>query len=1023
MDTRKILLTFLLTAATVWTAVAQTIGGTVVDSESGEGIMGATVKYGDAKGVITDIDGNFSIVVKKLPVQLTITYTGYISQTLTVYDDEEEISVKLAEKRNILDDIVVVGYGTMKRTQLTGSVVSIKADVFENNISATLDGALSGQVAGLNVTASSGQPGASSEIRIRGGNSIYASNEPLYVIDGFIYYKDAANNSTGIGAIESSMNPLAILNPNDIESIEVLKDIASTAIFGSRGSNGVIIVTTKKGEIGKKRNEITYGYNIGASRIAKKLDLMTASEWAQMQKTYFGNKGGYSDAEIAALGKGTDWQEAMLRTALQQSHQLSVTGATESSRYTFSANYTDQQGIILNSGYSRYNFHSNVEWEIRKGLDFGFNFNYGRSKQSGLSTTESTKGNSSPFSAGITNSFVYALLMPPVESVYNADGSYNFSNNYEYAYFAIGDHSANPVYDVKESVADNYVNNLLLNVWTTYKFKFLTFKAAVGTNSEKLTQEFFADPYTALGLANEGIGGVGNRQTDTWQQEYTISWNKDLNDNHHFDGVVGTTFEKVRTSYNTTITNHYSTWPLKQYRLANGKNVYTPANGMEQASLISHIARFNYSLLNRYNLTGTLRFDKSDRFAEGHQWDFFPSLGLSWNVEKEAFLADVHQLDYLKLRVSEGLVGNQEIDYNAAKTNYNSGTYGGASSYVKTNTRNDNLKWEKTRSLNLGIDIGLYSSKINLSADVYYKKTSDLLLSVPAGLSTGVSTQLQNVGNVENRGVEFEVNGTLLKRRRLTWTASANIAINHNEMTELGKNAAGIDFGDQIQGSDKQYILREGEAYLSYYGLKFLGIVQTGEDVSKLPTINGQTPKPGDLKYEDANGDNMINGNDCQILGCYQPKFTYGFSTQANYRWFDLSLSFAGSYGNKLYNALGRRLEQTGDSYNVLRTVLNSWTPENGGNTLALANTTRPFSFIDSRYVQDASYLKLKNLTLGYTPRLPKGAPVRLRVYVTASNLLTISPYKGYDPEVAGGTDSGAYPSARTLTFGASVTL
>ena len=1014
---KRLFLAAALTVATTFATWAQTVQGTIVDASTGESIIGATVKYGDGKGVMTDIDGHFTIDVKSLPVKLNISFTGYKPQTVTVYDDEEDINVKLTEKRSYLNDVVVVGYGTQSRTQLTGSVTTVKADVFENSTSATLDGALSGQVAGLNVTAASGQPGADSSIRIRGGNSVNASNEPLYVVDGFIYFKDASNNSTGLGAIEGSLNPLATINPNDIESIEVLKDISATAIYGSRGANGVILITTKKGKLGEKKANINYGYSLGFSNVTKKLDLLNASEWAQFQKTYYNNKGGYTDAEIAALGKGTDWQDAVLRTALQQSHELSINGGTDKGRYAFSANYTDQDGIILNSGFQRYNFHTNAEWELQKNLKFGVNATYGRSKQQGLTTSEKQVFNSSPFSAGITNSFVYALLTPPVVPVYNADGSYNFKNPYEYAYFAIGDHAANAVYDLKESVAENINNYLLSNVWATYKLGDVTLKAAVGLNSEKLTQNYFSGAYTSLGLANEGIGGVGHRQTDTWQQEYTATYYKDINDNHHIDALAGYTKQNTTSTYSNISTNHYTNETLKQYNLGDGANIYTPQTGISESTLNSIIARVNYTFLDRYNATATFRADHSSRFSKNYRWGYFPSLGLSWNVEKEKFLANAHHLDYLKLRLTGGVVGNQEINDYAFTTSYSTGSYAGSSSYAKKNTANDNLKWETTASYNLGADLGLYNGRLNFVFDLYYKKTSDLLLDVPMGFSTGVTSQIQNVGNVVNKGIEFAVNGTLLKRRHLNWTASANIAHNRNEITDMGIT------NNVIQGADNEQILRRGEALGSFYGLKFLGIVQQGEDVSKLPTVSGSTPKAGDLKFEDHNGDGKVDGNDRQILGSIQPDLTYGFSTQFQYREFDASIAFAGSYGNKVYNALGRRLEQTGDSYNVLATVKDSWTAENGGNSLPYAGNDRPFSHIDSRYVQNASYLKLRNLTIGYRPRLPKTFPVGVRIYATASNLFTISPYKGYDPEVSGGTDRGAYPAARSFVFGVNLTL
>ncbi len=995
------------------------ITGSIKDARNGEALIGASVivKSEKGKGVVTDIDGKFSLQTKKeAPLTLRVEYVGYRPLDVDVYDFEEPVEITLIDNSSKLDEVVVVGYGTQKRNQLTGSVTTIKADIFEKAVAPTIDGALGGQVAGLNVTASSGQPGADSHIRIRGGNSVNASNEPLYVVDGFIYFKDAANNTTGIGAIEGSLNPLATINPNDIESIEVLKDVSATAIYGSRGANGVILITTKKGKIGEGKAHINYNYSLGVSSIAKKLDLLTASEWAQYQKDYFSNKGGYTDAEIAALGKGTDWQEAVLRTAIQQSHELSINGGTEKNRYAFSANFTDQDGIILNSGFERYNFHTNVEWELQEGLHFGVNATYGRSKQSGLTTAEEKVFNSSPFSAGITNSFVYALLMPPVIPVYNQDGSYNFKNNYEYAYFAIGDHAANPVYDLKESVAENINNYLLSNVWATYQIGQLTLKASVGLNSEKLTQNYFSGAYTSLGLATQGIGGTGNRQTDIWQQEYTATYNHDFG-HHHIEALGGYTRQTQTSTHSSIRTNHFTNESLKQYNLGDGAEIYTPKTGISEATLNSIIARVNYTFLDRYNATATFRADNSSRFAANHRWGYFPSLGLSWNIDKERFLRRLRTIDYLKLRISGGLVGNQEISDYAFTTSYATGSYGGSSSYSKQNTANDKLKWETTASYNVGIDLGLWKDRVNIVLDAYYKKTSDLLLVVPMGFASGVTSQLQNVGNVVNKGVELAVSGTLLQRKGLTWTASANVAYNHNEITDMGET------NNVIQGSDSQQILRRGESLGSFFGLNFIGIVQQGEDVSKLPTVNGLTPKPGDLKYEDVDHNGRIDGDDRVILGSIQPDLVYGFSTQLSWRNLDLSAAFAGSYGNEVYNALGRRLELTNDSYNVLATVKDSWTPTNGSNTLPLASNARPLGYIDSRYVQSASYLKLRNLTIGY--RLPqlKSVPVGIRIYATASNLFTISPYKGYDPEVASGTDSGAYPSSRTFVFGVNVTL
>ena len=1006
-------------AIVVTQASATPVNGRVADAATGEAIIGASIIYNNKVGAVTDADGRFHLDIKSYPSAINVSYVGYESLQVKLSERDSVVNIRLHEDAQALSEVVVVGYGTQKRTQLTGSVTTVKADVYSQSQSATLDGALSGQVAGLSVTASSGQPGADSQLRIRGGNSVNASNEPLYVIDGFIYFKDAANSNTGLGGFASGLNPLATINPNDIESVEVLKDVSATAIYGSRGANGVIIVTTKRGKNDDKQPCISYTYNIGVSSISRKLDLMNATEWAQFQKDYFSNKAGYSDAQIAALGRGTDWQDAVLRTATQQSHELSITGASDHSRYAFSANHTDQDGIVLNTGFQRYNFHTNVEWELREGLRFGVNATYGRSKQQGLTTTEEQVFNSSPYSAGITNSFVYALLMPPVVSVYKQDGSYNFTNPYEYAYFAIGDHASNPVYDLEESVAENVNNYLLSNVWASIHIGDLTLKATVGLNSERLTQNYFSGAYTSLGLATQGIGGTGNRQTDIWQQEYTAFYSKDLNANNYLDALVGYTRQTSTSTYSNLRTNHFTNEALKQYNLGDGAGTYTPQTGISESTLNSLIARINYTLLDRYNATATFRADNSSRFSKDHRWGYFPSLGLSWNVDKEPFLRDVQNIDYLKVRLSGGLVGNQEIPDYAFSTSYATGSYGGSSSYAKQNTANDRLKWETTASYNAGFDLGLLRNRLNIVFDAYYKKTSDLLLVVPIGFASGVTTQLQNVGNVVNKGVELSINAALLQRRNLSWTVSANGAYNKNEITDMGIT------NDVIQGSSQQQILRRGEPLGSFYGLQFEGIVQQGDDVTILPTINGQTPQPGDLKFTDTNNDGKIDGNDRIILGSTQPKLTYGFSTHFAYRGFDISASFSGSYGNKLYNALQRRLEETGDSYNLLTTVHDSWTPANGSQSLPLASKARPFSYIDSRYVQSASYLKLRNLTLGYTLKVEslKFKVQSLRIYATASNLFTVTPYKGYDPEVSSGTDSGVYPSSRTFTFGISLTL
>ena len=992
----------------------QAVRGRVADAATGEALIGATViNTADNSGTATDLEGRF-VLAAAFPVRLKVSYLGYVAQYVDVASADKDVEIRLEEDGgNEMAEVVVVGYGTQKRTQLTGSVARVSSDILEASPAVTIDAMLGGAVSGLAVTQSSGQPGTASALRIRGGNSVNASNEPLYVIDGFIYYKDASSTKTGIGNIESSLNPLASLNPSDIESIEVLKDVSATAIYGSRGANGVIIVTTKKGEPG--RVHVNYRFTSGWSVVGKKLDLMNATEWATLQKEYFANKGGYTDEEIAALGEGYDWQDAVLQTGWQQQHEVSVSGGGEHTRFLVSGSYTDQDGIIINSGFKRYNFRINLESEITKGLSVGITSTFGKSTQEALSTTESQEYESSPYSAGITNSFVYALLMPPVVPIYNDDGSYNYDNPYEYAYFAIGDVSANPVSDLENTVAESINRYLLANMFAKYTWNGLTSRLSIGTNTDNVTQNFFAPSYTALGLAQGGVGAIGEKHNEVWQYEYTMDYVRQIK-NNFINALVGYTYQKSSSDYLMAMSADFTNEDLKQYNLADGADVYSPESGSSEATLHSLIARINYTLMDRYNLTATFRADKSSRFATNHKWGYFPSLGLSWNIDREKFLTHKRNLSALKLRLSAGTVGNQEIgDYEYAQT-YSAGTYNGSTTYSKSNSGNDDLKWETTVSYNIGADADLFNGKLKITADTYYKKTKDLLLSIPVAATESVTEQLANVGNVTNKGIELTLNANIINTKNLKWTLSANIAHNKNEITSMGDN------DDIIMGDYSEQILTVGEALGSFYGLVFDGIVQLDEDVSLLPTMNGSTLEAGEIKYKDLNGDGKIDKNDRTVLGSIQPNLTYGLSTTLSYKRLDLFLLFQGSQGNEVFNGLRRNLEHSTDSYNVLTSVANSWTTTNPSNTLPIPTESRPSSYIDSRYIEGASYLRLKNLTISYTPNLKK-LPIKIKLFATATNLLTITHYTGYDPEVANGIDIGTYPNARTFSIGADLTF
>lgn len=996
--------------------------GNVFDEKTKEPIIGATiVEKSTTNGVVTDTNGAFTLrVANNFPIRLEGSILGYKRQETIVNSSNEIINIYLAEDINMLNEVVVVGYGTQRRKELTGAVASVSKATLEQPAT-SVNELLGGNVAGLNVSQNSGQPGAGSAIRIRGGNSIYASNEPLYIIDGFIFFSEKNATQAGVGNIDGSLDPLAAINPSDIESIEVLKDVSAKAIYGSRGANGVILVTTKKGKRGG--NTIRYQYTVGVDKSAKKLDLLTAKQWLSIQKEYFNDKPGqyYNQEELARFDKGTDWQNAVLQTGTSQTHELSISGGDDKTRYSISGNYTDQKGIILNSGFKRFSGRLNLDKELYQNLKVGLTATVNRSTQDALTAFEGANYNDSPYSHGIANSLTYALYMPPILPVYNADGSYNYKNPFEYSYLSYYDQAANPVSDLKNSIGQTISTSLLGNFLVEYNIiKELKVKVNAGANTDYITQRYFAPPYTALGLNQDirGMGAIGNRRTDINQYEFLVSFTKLLSPIHFIDLLAGYTYQNTKTDFSVSKANHLESFD----NLATG-NELPSISRKQKASFNSFLGRVNYTLLERYNLTATYRADKSSRFSKGYEWGYFPSIGLSWNVNEEEFVKPLSPvLSTLKIRLTYGKAGNQEIDFDEYEQYFNTGRYNGAPAYDMKNLGNSDLKWETTTEYNAGIDAGLLNDRFTLTTDVYYKKTHDLLLRIPAPLGSGTNEkQISNIGNVINKGIEFSFNAKLIEQENLSWTASANIARNINRITNLG------EYDGLTEGNDQEQILRVGESVGSFYGYRFLGIVQSDEDISKLPKIAGRTPQPGDAKYadisgSDGNADGMVTPqSDRVIIGNIQPDFTYGFSSSASYANFDFYILLQGSQGNQVYNLLRRYLERPNDSYNMSAALLNSWTETNSSNSIPRLNSIRTTE-LDSRYVEDASFLKLRNITLGYTIPIKINSTLsKIRVFASARNFFTITKYKGYDPEVASGIDLGIYPSSKSFMAGVSL--
>ena len=992
------------------------INGRILDKKTNEPIIGATIYIAKEKtGTASDANGAFTLNVKSVPALVSVNSIGYKTAKLVINEGSEPVIIYLSEDLEVLNEVVVVGYGTQKRKELTGAISTVSKTSLSQPAT-SVDNLLGGAVAGMNVT-QGGQPGSSFSARIRGGNSINAGNEPLFVVDGVILYGNSSTNA-GVSRVSASLNPLAAINPNDIESVEVLKDVSATAIYGSRGSNGVIIITTKNGQQGK--DKIEYQYSIGWQQATKKLDLLNASQWATLNKEIDPNGffKEYSDSQIAALGEGSDWQNAALRTATNHNHQISFSGGDEKTHYLISGNYTNQDGILLNTNFKRYTGRLNFDREILKNIKVSLTLNASKMDQNGLNTYSSY---ASAFSG--STPFEHIIRTSPANSIHNADGSFNYSNTYELGDLRKGDVTTNALSDLVNTTAQNLSDALLGNFSVRYAIiPELVLKVNAGTNITNTRQNYYAPSYTSGGFTPNGYASVGSSRTDIWQNEYTLNYTKQLNKDHYIDALAGYTTQKTAIEYATASATDFANEQLLWHSLQSGNTRQAPSSGGSEAALNSVIGRINYTFKNRYNLTATFRADGSSRFAANNKWGYFPSVGLSWNVNEEPFFKNIRNISGLKLRASFGTVGNQEIgDYKYEATygtidanegrnqiySFNNELLVG---YVRSNLENPDLKWETTVAYNVGFDLGLFNNRLSLVADAYYKKTSDLLLNTPVEITTGFSSVLRNVGNISNKGIELEVRGSVIDSKDLKWSVNANVAKNINRVLELGPGQ------DNVNNS-----IFVGHPLGAQYLIVFDGIVQKGDDLTQITGPSWKTTvEPGDEKFVDQKNTGSTKvvdeTSDRVILGSSIPDITYGFSSSLAYKSFSLFVAFQGVSGNKIYNSLRQSLEQPSKSYNGLSSLLDRWSETNPSTSVPkariISNTYRT-----SRYLEDGAFLRLKNISLNYTLplKIESLSSAKIRVFASAQNLFTLTKFTGFDPETGGGY---AYPLARTFSLG-----
>lgn len=989
-----------------------TVSGLVTSAESSQGIPGANVMVKNTQqGTTTNANGEFTLAAPAGSLVLIVSSIGFQTQEVPV-SGQSKLTIALQADNRSLNEVIVVGYGTVKKSDLTGSVSSVRAAELKQTPIANFVQGLQARASGVQVTQNSGAPGGSISVRIRGNNSISGSSEPLYVVDGFPIAggdNPVAGGGSGLGNDNGNrLSVLSTLNPNDIESMEVLKDASATAIYGTRGANGVVLITTKRGKSGKTR--VSYDGYYGQQQIRKTLDVMNATQFAKYENEITGTQL-YPNPD--QLGQGTDWQSLIFRKAPMQSHQLSVSGGNERSQFALSMNYFDQDGIIINSNFKRGSVRVNLDNTISKNLKIGTSLTYTYSVNNGAITA--TLGDGGP-AGGIILS---ALTAPPVFSPYNADGSPTIFTN---RYLDLN----NPVALATEVMNRNTTRRFLGNIfadWTITNGS--TYRASFGGDLVTDTRDSYVTRNIRAGSQVNGIGGKGNANTNTVLHESLLNYHRLFG--VHDVNVTGVFSTQGQLQTADAMTGQQFPNDLVLNNNLSQASILTIASNKQAWRLDSYTGRINYNYKSKYLLTLTGRVDGSSRFGDNNKYGFFPSVAGAWRVSEEGFMQGQQVLSDLKLRASYGITGNADIPlYNSLSRLNSVGNYN--FNNVRTigiaaaNISNPDLKWEKSAQADIGLDFGLLNNRIQVTADVYYKKTTDLLLSRTIPLSSGFGSVFGNFGSVENRGIEVTVNAGVLNGP-LKWDINGNISANRNKLTLIDGTRTEIipGGGDASIGAfTNNSILRVGAPIGSFYGYVFDGIYQTGDNI---PT--GRIP--GNIRYRDLNGDGVISGADQTIIGNPNPSYIFGINNTLKYKGFDLSLFVQGVQGNQIFAVSRVRLEAGAGAINQYATYVNRWTSTNPSNQYLKASTGQRVNQSDI-HIEDGSFVRFKNITLGYTiPAAGKLAWLaNSRVYVSANNFATLTNYSGYDPEVntAGqnnlnlGVDNIGFPVSKSFIAG-----
>ena len=1042
MKSRLLLLAFILMVPIGVFAQNITVKGNVTDSE-GEPIIGATVmeKGKSQNGVITDLDGNFTLNVSGKGKKIVITYIGMKTEEVDAVTGKT-LKIVLKDDSQTLDEVVVVGYGTMKKSDLTGSVASVAAKDIEGYQTSSVAGALGGQIAGVQITSTDGTPGAGFNISIRGVGTLTGDASPLYIVDGF------------------EVSDIDYLSNSDIESIEVLKDASSSAIYGARAANGVVLITTKSAKVGK--TTVTYNGSATYRKISKTLDLLSPYEFARLQgdidpkykDTYYkegdeteGVPYKYQTLDDYIGVAGVDWQGETFNPTWSQDHNVTIMGGTDNTKYNGSLSRYVENGIFKNSGFDKTTAKFRLDQKINKKVSFNLTVNYAMTNRKGVGTSGDS-GRFNMLAQILSARPTGGLKMTNEELLESAIDPEMLSSGESLA-------QVNPV-----KQAESVTNEKRAEMWSANAsvnwqiIKGLTFKTSGSYNTtNNRTDIFYRDGSKEAYRNGEKPYGRTQMGRDVrWTNTNTLTW-KDKVKKHNYDVMLAHEVSFRSSEYLLGEAMDFPFDNLGNNNLGLGATPSKVNTDYYDKTLLSFFARANYNYDNRYLLTATVRTDGSTVFSQKNKWGFFPSFSAAWRVSEEAFMKDLKWISNFKVRFGWGIVGNDRISNYLSLDMYSNIKYGIGNNTVTVLTpkqlKNSNLKWEGSSSVNLGVDLGFLDNRLNVTADFFIKNTKDLLLAQSLAQATGFTSQWQNIGKIQNRGIELSITSTNIQTKDFTWNTNFNISFIRNELKALADGASHMyarsGFDSNFTGYD--YIAKVGESLGLIYGYEFDGVYQYDDFYTdtdgKLVLKPGVTQnsrystgvkgepngaRPGAVKYKDQDGDGDITTKDRTVIGNAMPKWFGGITNTFEYKGFDLSFMFQFNYGNDIYNATRLYATQTRSGRrNMLAEVADRWTPTNASNSVP---STKGYITNDvySRFVEDGSFLRLKNLTLGYT--LPKKwtnkfHASRLRVYVTGQNLFCLNNYSGYDPEVNSlnnpmmpGLDWGAYPKSRVFTVG-----